>query len=310
MIYELIFGVDSGQVLCPFHPDTRPSAGIGPNGEFNCFACGAKAHDEIGFIAKYFGVGLERAGKIKSALELSQTIKYNKHPLQDYQLDYLHKIGLTDEIINAHFFSSSVGKLIYEHTWNGIPVAHTWFNSPMLANHNAGFPKYKYDSCNISGMVTPYDDAMKYPTLLICEGEKDMLTAKSMGFKYAVAKVGGAKSYLIGGVNFQSKKIVICYDCDEAGRTGALQDALTLSERFACKVKILDLGLQDKEDLNDYFIKYHHTVADFQALVQATPVFVPTVQLKTSQYEKFVDSLTDEEVKDVLALIRVKRNIS
>ena len=88
MIYTLVFGTDSGQVLCPFHDDTRMSAGIGPNGEFNCFACGASAHDEIGFIAKYFSVGIDRATRIKAALDRSQTIRYTKNPLVDYQLDY------------------------------------------------------------------------------------------------------------------------------------------------------------------------------------------------------------------------------
>jgi len=73
LIYQLVFGIDRGQVQCVFHDDSHASAGIGPNGEYNCFACGTKAHDDIGFIAKYFGVGLERASKIKQSLERLQT---------------------------------------------------------------------------------------------------------------------------------------------------------------------------------------------------------------------------------------------
>ena len=42
VIYQLVFGIDRGQVQCVFHDDQRASAGIGPNGEYNCFACGAK----------------------------------------------------------------------------------------------------------------------------------------------------------------------------------------------------------------------------------------------------------------------------
>ena len=306
IIYEIVFGVDSGQVNCPFHDDSVASAGIGPNGEFNCFACGAKAHDEIGFIAKYFQVGLDRATRIRDALLKSQTIKYHQGALVDYQIDYLTKIGISKDIYEKYFFNSSTGKLMYRHTWNGVTISNTWFNSPMLANHNASAMKYKYDSSMIAGMVTPYDDAILYKKLLICEGEKDMLTAKSMGIKNAVAKVGGAKTWLMGGVNFMNKDIIICYDCDDAGREGALQDAITLTERFACRVKVLDLGLANKEDLNDYFIKYQHTVADFQKLVASTPLFVPTVQLKTSRLEKFVEGLSLEEVKDLMAIIRVK----
>jgi len=309
LIYELIFGVDRGQVNCCFHDDSHASAGIGPNGEYNCFTCQTKAHDEIGFIAKYFSVSLERAAKIRDSLEKSQSFIYHHDPLVDYQIDYLHRIGLNDEVIQKYFFSSSTGKLMYRHLWNGVSISNTWFNNPTLPNYNISAMKYKYDSSMIGGMVTPYDDAITYNKLIICEGEKDMLTAKSMGFKNAVAKVGGAKSYLIGGVNFMNKQVVIVYDCDTAGREGAIQDAITLTERFACKVKVVDLGLQDKEDLNDYFIKYSKTVQDFQTLVAATPLFVPTVQLKTSRLEQFVDGLSIDEIKDLIAIIRVKHGV-
>lgn len=304
MIYELIFGTTSGQVNCCFHNDSVASAGISPEGGYNCFACGAKAHDEIGFIAKYFSVGLERAANILKNLERSQAYRYNKLPIQTYQRTFLHSIGLTDLIIDRYFFCSGVGKLIYEHTFNGIAIGHTWFNSPALANHNASAPKYKYDGANIGGMLSPYDDVIQYDTLLICEGEKDMLTAKSKGFANAVAKIGGAKTYIIGGINLYNKKIVIVYDCDEAGRQGALQDATLLTERFKCSVKILDLGLADKEDLNDYFIKYQKTVQDFQTLVQNTPVFVPVVISQTTRMEKIVENLSNEEVKELQQLIQ------
>ena len=45
-----------------------------------------------------------------------------------------------------------------------------------------------------------------------------MLTARSFGIPNAVAKIGGAKSYILGGRNFENKKIIICYDCDDYGR--------------------------------------------------------------------------------------------
>lgn len=306
IFYNLVFGTDSGQVLCPFHDDTIQSAGIGPNGEFNCFTCGAKAHDEVGFIAKYFGVGVDRATKIKFSLERLNNFKYAEGALADYQIDYLKLIGLSQEVIDKYFFSSSTGKLMYRHTWNGVSISHTWFNSPTLPNYSASAKKYRYDSTLIGGLVTPYDDAIRYKQLIVCEGEKDMLTAKSVGLKMAVAKVGGAKTWLIGGVNFSNKDVIIVYDCDDAGRAGAIQDAVTLTQRFGCRVKVIDLGLNDKEDLNDYFIKYNHTKEDFLKLVSNTPLFVPVVQVK-KPLEKFVEGLSDDELKDLLAIIRDKR---
>lgn len=309
LIYQLVFGIDAGQVQCCFHDDNRASAGIGPEGQYNCFACGAKAHNEISFIAKYFGVGLERATKIKGSLERLQHYKYSKRKLSPEQMSYLNSIGLSDAVINKYFFQSSVGKLMYNHTWNGINTGYTWFNPQTLSTYNASADKYKYDKNNIGGILTPYDDVIKYNTLLICEGEKDMLTAKSLGIPNAVAKIGGAKSYVIGGINFHNKQVIICYDCDDFGREGAEQDADILTERFQCKVKIIDLGLQDKEDLNDYFIKYQHTIQDFYALIKSTSTHVPKPKSTASRLEQFVNTLSDQNVLELENILKKRRTI-
>ena len=308
VIYELVFGTDSGQVNCCFHNDSVASAGIGPNGEYHCFACGAAAHDEKGFIAKYFSVGFERAEKIKQSLENLRGYTYVQNPLEQSQIDFLHSIGLKDDVIQKYFFRAGGGsKLMYKHIWNGINVGYTWFNSPMLYNHNAGFPKYKYDRNNIGGSLSPYDDVIRYDKLIICEGEKDMLTAKSVGFPNAVAKIGGAKTYLIGGVNLLNKGVVIVYDCDDAGREGAIRDANYLVERFGCRVKVIDLALGPKEDLNDYFIKYGKTMADFQTLVKNTPLFVVTPVSTQSKVEQFVDSLSADGFTELVKLVDERR---
>lgn len=300
LIYQLVFGTDSGQVLCCFHDDSRASAGIGPNGEYNCFACGAKAHDETGFIAKYFGVGLNRASKIKNSLERLQGYKYSKNKLSQEQIEYLRSIGISDAVMHKYFFQSSIGKLIYNHTWNGIDVGYTWFNHQSLSTYSASAPKYKYDKNCIAGSLTPYDDVIRYNTLIICEGEKDMLTAKSMGIPNAVAKIGGAASYILGGVNFHNKQIVICYDCDDPGREYAIRDADILTERFACKVKIIDLGLAHGEDLNDYFIKYGKTKNDFYNLITSTPIHVLSPKTTQSKLEKFIATLSADEIAELM----------
>ena len=48
-IYDYVFGVSSGQVQvqCCFHDDTKASAGISPDLQYNCFACGAKANSDL-----------------------------------------------------------------------------------------------------------------------------------------------------------------------------------------------------------------------------------------------------------------------
>ena len=218
---------------------------------------------------------------------------------------YLNSIGINDQVIDQYFYCQGNGKLIYEHTWNGLPLGTTWFNSPMLSNYNAGSEKYMYNGI-IGGLCTPYDDVARYNTILITEGEKDMLTAKSFGIKCAVAKLGGAITPLIGGVNFDNKKVVLIYDCDDPGRKGAERDAAYLMERHACGVKIIDLGLGEKEDLNDYFVKYGHTVQDLYALIQSTPEYVIPPEHKLSKVDKFLNSLSPDELNELQIKLKEK----
>ena len=299
-IYEYLFGVPYGQVQvnCCFHDDTKASAGISPTGQYNCFACGAKANNEITFIKKYFNVNDVRANIIKTRLETLDKYKPTEHPLQPEQYNYLKSIGLSDEVITKYFICQSNGKLIYKHTWNGLFLGTTWFNSPTLSNYNAGAEKYKYQGI-VGGMCTPYDAVQLYGTLLITEGEKDMLTAQSLGIKCAVAKLGGAKTPIIGGINFDNKKVVIVYDCDIYGREGAIADACYLKENHNCSVKVVDLQLQDKEDLNDYFMKYGKTVQDLYKLIQATPEFVVPATYKMTKIDRLLNSLSQNEIQEL-----------
>ena len=299
-IYDYVFGVSCGQVQvnCCFHNDAKASAGISPDLQYNCFACGAKANDDLTFIKKYFNVGDIRAKSIKDKLSKADKFKPTKNKVDPEQRKYLHSIGLTDQVIDKYFYCQGNGKLIYEHTWNGLPLGTTWFNSPMLSNYNAGSEKYMYNGI-IGGMCTPYDDVALYNTILITEGEKDMLTAKSLGIKSAVAKLGGARTPLIGGVNFDNKRVVLVYDCDEPGRKGAEIDAAYLINKHACSVKIVDLGLNDKEDLNDYFIKYGHTVQDLYNLIQSTPEYIVPPEHKQTKVERFLANLSPEELKEL-----------
>ena len=304
-IYDYVFGVSCGQVQvnCCFHTDAKASAGISPDLQYNCFACGAKANNDVTFIRKYFNVSDQKAVSIQKTLENASRYTPIKNPVTAEQRNFLNNIGIKNEIIDKYFYCQNNGKLILNHTWNGLPLGTTWFNSPLLSNWNAGSEKYKYAGI-IGGLCTPYDDVCKYNSILITEGEKDMLTAKSFGIKSAVAKLGGARTPIIGGVNFDNKTVVLVYDCDEPGRQGAMKDAAFLIERHACKVKIIDLGLQDKEDLNDYFMKYNHTVQDLYDLIRNTPEFTIPPELKLSKVERLLSSLTPEELIELKAKIK------
>jgi DNA primase len=193
---------------------------------------------------------------------------------------------------------------MYRHDWCGVPVGYTWFNSPELSSHSLSAPKYKYDKNIIGGMVTPYDVAVTCNSFIITEGEKDMLTLQSFGVPNAVAKIGGAKTKIVGGLNMMNKKIVIIYDCDNAGREGAIADADYLTDTFAAKVKVVDLGLQNGEDVNDYFMKYGKSLKDLQDLIRNTPVHIVQPKTKRTHVQALLDSLSPEEVKELKELLK------
>lgn len=301
-IYDYVFGVTPGeqqQVCCCFHDDQKASAGISPEGQYNCFGCGVSATNDEVFIQKYFKVGPKRAQSIKLHLSNAYKAVYINNGINSEQRNYLNSIGINDDIINKYFIRTKNNKLLSIHKWNGTYLSATWFNSPQLSSYNAGAEKYKYDNV-IGGICVPYDDVYKYKRLLICEGEKDCYTAKSMGFKSAVAKLGGANTPILPSIDYDNKEIIICYDCDEAGRQGAIKDAELLIDKCACKVKILNLGLQDKEDLNDYFIKYHHTAQDLGTLISNTPLYVPQPKQEKTKVETIIDLIKELNQNDMI----------
>lgn len=306
-IYNLIFGTDSGQVCCCFQHDGgiyehKPSAGIGPNGEYHCFSCGISCHDPAGFISKYFNIPINQAVSMEKRLDNILGLKYTQGKPTDEQVEYLKNCGICDKIIEKYFFTSTNGKLYYRHTYNGIMIGATWFNAPALKNYNASESKYKY-TISKGGLCSPYDDVIKYPTLMVCEGEKDMLTAKSMGFDNAVAKIGGANSTIVAGQDWLNKKVVLIYDCDTPGREGMIKDADYLVTEFNCQVKCVNLNLNDKEDLNDYFIKYKHTKADLVQLIKDTPLHTLSEHHTKSKMQRLIDNLTQCEIEELKTIL-------
>jgi len=307
-IYELIYGTPLGyqsKVLCCFHEETEPSAYISPEGMFHCFGCDAKAHDDQTFIKKYFNTTMGRAFDIKNKLNGLQK-KYipNTGAITDEQRKYLNSIGINDNVINKYFKRKlSDNSLISWHTWNSCYLGYTIFNNPILPSYNASYEKYKYSPNTISGLCHPMDVVENMNAIIICEGEKDCYTLMSQGHKASVSKIGGANSPILPAVSFKDKRVAIIYDCDDAGRKGAIKDAVELMTKCNCTVKVIDLGLNDKEDLNDYFMKYNHTLQDLYDLINNTGEFIiPPEYLETPVDKAYKEclSLNYKEITELM----------
>jgi len=297
-IYELVFGTPLGsqhKVHCCFHSENEASAYISPEGMYHCFGCNASAHDETTFIYKYFNLtSMKEANDIKYKLSCIQK-KYtpNTTDVTDEQRKYLNSIGIIDPIIDKYFRrKKSDNSLISWRTWNGAFVGYTVFNNPILSTYNASFEKYKYSPNTIAGSCSPADIVDTKNAIIITEGEKDCFVLMSQGHKASVSKLGGANSNILAYQGFKDKTIAIIYDCDDAGRQGAIKDAVTLMNKCNCKVRVIDLGLGDKEDLTDYFMKYNHTLQDLYKLINNTSYFIiPPEYLETPAQKMYKECI-------------------
>ncbi len=108
--------------------------------------------------------------------------------------------------------------------------------------------------------------------LLICEGEKDAITALSHGFN-AVTQTCGTGSWDDKFTPyFKDLDLVICYDHDDAGRKGGARLAAKLAGT-ASRVRVLSWpeSSPDKFDLTDWFTVQRRTAQDLKDLIALAP---------------------------------------
>lgn len=114
-----------------------------------------------------------------------------------------------------------------------------------------------------------YPKVPKRSWVLLCEGELDTLLARQKGLP-AVGVSGVATWDSNWNPVFAGRFVAICFDCDDDGRSYAHRRARELSAAGA-RVKVIDLGLGDKEDITDWFITYRRTADDLRELIKRTP---------------------------------------
>ena len=147
-------------------------------------------------------------------------------------------------------------------------------------------PKSKSDSGVPGGLILPYhlwcDDMSD---TVICEGEKDMLFARMNG--YNAISLGGCNNIPHTLLEtFRDRKIYIVYDNDNAGRAGAtkLANALYSVTKEVYIADISEYCTENKEDITDFFVKYHYDHNKFDEMLAKAKPFDNTAQ------EQFIKS--------------------
>lgn len=121
--------------------------------------------------------------------------------------------------------------------------------------------------------------------VVFCEGQWDTLVAKRRGFN-AVGTTGGAGNVPAAELlePLRGCKVVMVFDCDDAGVKGADKWARRLTHELGCDVRICDLGLPKGGDVSD-FLRSGKSNTRFQKKLDAAE---PWVEKEAGGHEKVI----------------------
>ena len=289
--YLDLYDGEEQQICCPFpHRDnaghefyeTNPSCSVklddGPNGGvFNCFACGR--HGSISeMVAELLGCRnpkkmeqlAQRAMKLPSSYQENNDSAY----LLGRSLGFSDKvmkevnIGTVDNICDPH--------IVY-------PVMFGDYYTDLRIYNPKNKPKVLSQQHAIAGQIIPWS-ALDGPVIVICEGEKDMMMARTHGLN-ACTLTGGAGTLCLYPALFKGKRIRICYDNDDAGRKGAVQLANQLLP-YAAEVKVITAFhayVGEKGDIYDFLS--NNSVEILKEQMRKTPIYTPATKIE-SEFDK------------------------
>jgi len=259
---------------CPFHDDNKPSCSVNTKKRiYFCHACSAK-----GSILKF----------------LSKVTSYEEHIIKN-QLNELAdlKNGLPDFNTQACIKALNNNKtmlnyLVKERGWSleiiadmkiGWDTRRSRVTIPIynifgdLLNVRCYKPKSGPDDYKVlnlrgfgSGRLYGVESFREGSTIYVCEGEPDRLAAISIGLS-ACSSTSGAGHFSSNWASyFKGRRVVLVYDGDEAGRSGAQKAARVISQASqSCKI----LKLKEGQDLTDY-LHDGGTRESLEALVEKT----------------------------------------
>lgn len=276
------------QVPCPFehhtasgqpYMESNPSAHVNTEKSvFHCKACGT-GYSELQFLEKILGCTPTNAVRILKAFDHAETRATwtQSKELSAEGLDLGKQLGISEEVLTALQIATPHG------TNESLQFPVFLYDQLMdIRTYNPGSkPKMRSRTNSMMGLIVPYDiwrETLKTKTTVICAGEKDMAVARSHGFN-AITITGGELMAPRIFNEFKDRGVVICYDNDDAGLSGAKQLAIALHP-YTKFVKLVtgfhEICTEKGEDITDFFMKYGKTRDDLIQYFAATPEFEPS----------------------------------
>ena len=320
---ETMFPDDKGNVpmCCPFihtkkefdsntweereiqYYEQVPSSSINLNMRvFHCFTCD-RTYKEMDFAQMVLNKDKEsiiREYTTKEELK-NDTLNWeeNQHKflLENKEvLDKLYNLKINQETITnlkLGYIANSLATPVFK---NGELINIARYNINKIPNK----PKNEYNKNANSGDIIPFDIWKNdFRNTIICEGEKDMIVARSQGFN-AITLTGGAQSNLQKDYlsYFKGRNVYICYDNDDVGKAGALKRYKELQDICNAYVtNISSICVLNKEDVTDFFVKYNKNSDDFKFI------------LENYSFKPTKEQLEDVKTKYELKISKIEDNI-
>ena len=241
---------------CPLHDDKTASLTINADTEeWYCHAC-AIGGTQVQFIQSYYGVGKEIAIKAYTQWERVGTLPFptqelidiTRKALQDRpkEIEVLRSFGITDEMIDrfqiGHDGDIRITFPIKSQTGEWVNV-RSYLPPHRRMGKNDAKVKNRID-CG-ENRYYPYE-AFEADPIVIVEGEKDMLSARSRGIN-AVTSLGGTNIPQNELTLFKDHNVFVATDNDPAGDRTATKYLKSLSA-YATSLR----RIQYPDDCKDY----------------------------------------------------------
>jgi hypothetical protein len=107
---------------------------------------------------------------------------------------------------------------------------------------------------------------------MLCEGEWDTLLARQHGFPALTSTAGIDGWDDTWNERFRGREVAIVYDCQDVSWRAGVRRAEGM-RGVAKAVKVVDLGLGNKEDVTDWFVTYRRSADELRALIKRTAVW-------------------------------------
>lgn len=271
-------------VCCPFphylssgyeYYEEHPSAHVNTvENLFHCKVCG-ESGSEVMMIQKLLGCNSNVSHKLEAIFNNDETVYAwdEQFSISDKTKEKALSLGISEQVIEELKIKTPE----FEDGVMAFPVFMYDHLIDVRRYNPGGNPKIQSRRGCPSGFVIPFNEwkeTDKTRTTLLCAGEKDMAVARSYGFN-AITLTGGEQCLPATPTYFKDRVVAIVYDNDEAGKTGAYKVANAIY-KYTPYVKVVTNFhevLEHKEDITDFFTKYHKTKEDLIAYIEQTPFY-------------------------------------